>query len=56
MLIGDFLLVELRADILGNLQGLVHFLSEFLDAYGSTLENADASASSRLVLATGLDF
>ena len=32
MLIGDFLLVELRGDIVGSLQGLLHRLSEFVDA------------------------
>ena len=32
MLIGGFLLVELRGDIVGSLQDLLHCLSEFVDA------------------------
>jgi hypothetical protein len=40
MLVGDFLMVRLRSEVLRRLQGFLHFLSELVDPHYLKIANA----------------
>src|SRR6266446_4050944 len=47
MLVGNFLMIELRSDILRRLQRLLHLLRELIDAHESKIVNVTGSAIGR---------